>query len=149
MANDSTKVGKDFSKEIKEILKSNKEAFKNAKVEFGTLESDYIDYGGAYTSNVPGSVTSEMLKRLDAAPETAGLLQNSQLYKDTVLARNARDADAAKAGYGVSRKDLENARKIFAKEGFEGLRRAAAAGTVPAAFMYDAVPGQQPSWMRR
>ncbi len=149
MANDATKTGKDFSKEVKEILKSNKDAFKDAKVEFGTLESDYIDYGGAYTSKVPGSVTSEMLKRLDAAPETAGLLQDSQIYRDTVLARNARDTDAAKAGYGASRKDLENARKIFAKDGWEGLRRAAAAGTVPAAFMYDAVPGELPPWMNR
>jgi len=149
MANDATKTGKDFSKEVKEILKSNKDAFKDAKVEFGTLESDYIDYGGAYTSKVPGSVTSEMLKRLDAAPETAGLLQDSQIYRDTVLARNARDTEAAKAGYGASRKDLENARKIFAKDGWEGLRRAAAAGTVPAAFMYDAVPGELPPWMNR
>jgi hypothetical protein len=149
MANDATKTGKDFSKEVKEILKSNKDAFKDAKVEFGTLESDYIDYGGAYTSKVPGSVTSEMLKRLDAAPETAGLLQDSQIYRDTVLARNARDTEAAKAGYGASRKDLENARKIFAKDGWEGLRRAAVAGTVPAAFMYDAVPGELPPWMNR
>lgn len=135
MANDSTKTGKDFAAEVRGILKTNKEVFAGAGVDFGALKSNYVDYGGAWQSGTPGAVTNEMLKYLDAAPKTAGLLDASQGYRSTVLARNARDADAAKAGYGVSRPDMERARQIFAKDGYEGLRRAAAAGTVPAAAM--------------
>lgn len=135
MANDATKTGKDFANEIKSIIKNNKNEFSNANATFGTIESNYIDYGGAYRGGIPGSVTKEMLKYLDTAPKTASMLENSQAYKNTVLARNARDAEAAKAGYGVSRTDIERARKIFSEQGWEGLRRAAAAGTVPAAFM--------------
>ena len=66
---------------------------------------------------------------------TASLLENNQMYRDTVLARNARDAEAAQAGFGVNRADVVRAREIFAAQGWEGLRRAAAAGTVPAYFM--------------
>jgi hypothetical protein len=99
------------------------------------LNRSFPSTGGAWQSGTPGAVTNEMLKYLDAAPKTAGLLDASQGYRNTVLARNARDAEAAKAGYGVSRPDMELARQIFAKDGYEGLRRAAAAGTVPAAAM--------------
>ena len=135
IANESTKVGKDFANEIRGIIKSNKADFSNANTEFGSIASDYIDYSTAYKSGKPGSVTTEMLKYLDAAPNTASLLEKNQMYRDTVLARNARDAEAAQAGFGVNRADVVRAREIFAAQGWEGLRRAAAAGTVPAYFM--------------
>ena len=76
-----------------------------------------------------------MDNHLAQTPGNASLLEKNQMYRDTVLARNARDADAAQAGFGVSRADVVRAREIFAAQGWEGLRRAAAAGTVPAYFM--------------
>jgi hypothetical protein len=135
MANDGTPAGKLFADDVRSILKSNKETFKDAKVDFGALKSNYIDYGEAYKSGVPGSVTNELMKYLDAAPKTAAMLEGNQLYRNTVLRRNERDAMAAKSGFGVSRADVMRAREIFAKQGWQGLKDAAKAGTVPAVFM--------------
>jgi hypothetical protein len=135
MANDGTPAGKLFADDVRSILKGNKETFKDAKVDFGALKSNYIDYGDAYKSGVPGSVTNELMKHLEAAPKTAAMLEGNQLYRNTVLRRNERDAMAAKAGYGVSRADVMRAREIFAKYGWQGLKDAAKAGTVPAVFM--------------
>jgi len=76
--------------------------------------------------------------------------QDSLLTLLKVTAEIMDSGDVYPYFYGdYDKKDLENARKIFAKDGWEGLRRAAAAGTVPAAFMYDAVPGELPPWMNR
>lgn len=130
-----TKIGKDFAKEVRDIIKANKGVFKGANTDFGALESGYLPYTDAYLSGNPGSVTTELLKYMDAAPETKGLLNDSQGYRDTVVARNPRDTDAAAKGYGVARADMVRARKIFAEQGYEGLRRAAAAGTVPAVLL--------------
>jgi hypothetical protein len=130
-----TKLGKDFAKEVRDIIKANKGLFAGANADFGKLESNYIDYNDAWRSGTPGAVTMEMLKYMDAAPETAGLLADSRGYRDAVVARNARDTDAAAKGYGVAREDVMRARKIFAEQGWEGLRKAAAAGTVPAALL--------------
>jgi len=135
MTNEGTAAGKKFADEVRGIVKANKETFKDAKVEFGALKSNYIDYGPAYKSGTPGAVTNELMKYMDAAPKTAGMLEGNQLYKDTVLRRNERDVQAAKAGFGVSRADVMRAREIFAKSGWQGLKDAAKAGTVPAVFM--------------
>jgi hypothetical protein len=80
-------------------------------------------------------VTNELLKYLEAAPKTASLLEGSPGYRATVLERNVRDIDAAAKGFGVAREDVLLARKIFAEEGWEGLKKAAAAGTVPVALL--------------
>jgi hypothetical protein len=141
IGNDSTAMGKALAEEIRQVLKANKKEFGATKAEFGRVESDYIDYADAWKSKAPGSVTAEMLKRLDAAGPTAAALEASPAYRSTVLARNARDADAAKAGMGVAREDLIRAREIFARDGWEGLRRAAAAGTVPAVLLTAGVFG--------
>lgn len=53
-------------------------------------------------------------------------------YREAVAARNARDIDYAAKGFGVAREDVIRARNIFKAEGFEGLRKAAKAGIVPA-----------------
>jgi len=135
MANDGTPAGKLFADDVRSILKGNKETFKDAKVDFGALKSNYIDYGDAYKSGVPGSVTNELMRHLEAAPKTAAMLEGNQLYRNTVLRRNERDAQAAKSGFGVSRADVMKAREIFAKYGWQGLKDAAKAGTVPAVFM--------------
>jgi len=135
MSNESTPAGKKFADDVRSILKGNKETFKDAKIDFGALKSDYIDYGDAYKSGVPGAVTNELIKHMEAAPKTAGMLEGNQLYRNTVLKRNERDAAAAKSGFGVSRADVMRAREIFAKHGWQGLKEAAKAGTVPAVFM--------------
>jgi hypothetical protein len=141
MTNSNTPVGKDFSNDIRQILKNNKNIFSNTKTDFGALKSKYIDYGDAWSSGVPGSVTKELLKYIDAAPVTGSKLEGSQLYRDTVKARTARDLTAEEAGLGKVREDMVRAREIFAKDGWAGLRKAAEAGIVPAVFLSpNAVP---------
>lgn len=134
IANDATKSGKEFADEMRQLVKDNKSAFAGSKMEMGRLESDYIDYSGAWSQG-KGAVTGEMLKRLDQAPQTRGLLDTSDAYRSAVLSRNARDVEAAAQGLGVARQDVLRAREIFAKEGWEGLRKAAKAGTVPAVML--------------
>jgi hypothetical protein len=141
MANDSTKVGKPFADEVRQILKENKNILKDAKVEFGKLESGYIDYGEAYRSNQPGAVTTRLIEMLKQAPSTAKALEESEGYRSAVAARNARDAEYAAKGFGVNRKDVETARNIFQKEGWAGLEKAVKQGIVPALFL--SVAGQQ------
>ena len=141
MANSKTPKGKEFSKDIKKIIKDNKNAFHGVTTDFGALNSNYINYGDAWKSNIPGSVTKELLKYIDTAPVTGSKLEGSQLYRDTVKARNARDLAAEKSGLGKVRADMVRAREIFAKEGWNGLRKAAEAGIVPAVFLSpNAVP---------
>lgn len=135
MSNEGALAGAEMAKEVREIMKRNKGLFSGSDVEFGAIKSGYIDYGEAYKSGVPGSVTKELLRYIEASPKTAKALEGSQLYRNTVTARNARDIDAAREGYGVSRSDLMRAREIFQKDGWAGLKRAAEAGTVPAVFM--------------
>ena len=141
MANSKTPKGKEFSKDIKKIIKDNKNAFHGVTTDFGALNSNYINYGDAWKSNIPGSVTKELLKYIDTAPVTGSKLEGSQLYRDTVKARNARDLAAEKSGLGKVRADMVRAREIFAKDGWNGLRKAAEAGIVPAVFLSpNAVP---------
>jgi hypothetical protein len=141
MTNRNTPVGKEFSNDIRQILKNNKNIFSKTKTDFGALKSKYIDYGDAWSSGAPGSVTKELLKYIDAAPITGSKLEGSQLYRDTVKARTARDLAAEKSGLGKVRADMVRAREIFAKDGWAGLRKAAEAGIVPAVFLSpNAVP---------
>jgi hypothetical protein len=141
MTNPNTPVGKEFSNDIRQILKNNKNIFSKTKTDFGALKSKYIDYGDAWSSGAPGSVTKELLKYIDAAPITGSKLEGSQLYRDTVKARTARDLAAEKSGLGKVRADMVRAREIFAKDGWAGLRKAAEAGIVPAVFLSpNAVP---------
>jgi hypothetical protein len=135
MANDGTPAGGAFAADVRAIMKANKDLFPGAKMETGNLQSNYIDYGDAWRSGKPGAVTEAMLQHLEAAPKTANLLEGSPEYRATVLARNARDIDAAAKGAGVAREDVLRARKIFAEEGWAGLKKAAAAGTVPAVLL--------------
>jgi hypothetical protein len=135
MTNSNTPVGKEFSNDIRQVLKNNKDIFSKTKTDFGVLKSNYIDYGDAWSSGVPGSVTKELLKYIDTAPVTGSKLEGSQLYRNTVKARNTRDLAAEKSNLGKVRADMVRAREIFAKDGWDGLRKAAEAGTVPAAFM--------------
>ena len=134
IANDATKTGKAFADEVRQLLKDNKGAFAGSKVELGRIESDYIDYADAWSQG-KGAVTNAMLRQMDQAPQTRALLENSSAYRTAVMSRNARDVDAAAKGLGVARQDVLRAREIFSKEGWEGLRKAAKAGTVPAIML--------------
>lgn len=132
LANADTAQGEKFAKEVREILKKNSEIFGKAKVDFGRTESGYIDFGEAYRSKTPGAVTAKMLEMLDQAPMTMKNLDVNPAYRAAVEARNLRDIEYANKGFGVAREDVIRARKIFKAEGFEGLRKAAKAGIVPA-----------------
>jgi hypothetical protein len=132
-----SKSGADFAKEVRELTKSlpNK-----PEATFGRFEGGYVDYSGAWPQG-KGAVTKEMLQRVDAAPTTRGLLGESVPFRDAVVARNARDLEAQAKGFGVAREDVLRAREIFAKEGWDGLRRAAEKGIVPAVLATPAVSG--------
>ncbi len=141
MANSNTPTGDEFAKQVRQIIKDNKTMFGSIKPTFGVKEGHYIDYGDQWKSGVPGSVTSKLLEYVDAAPTTAARLEGNSLYRSTAEARNLRDNAAVAAGHGVNKMEL--ARQIFKEQGYEGLRRAAAAGTVPAAFLS---VGDLPDW---
>jgi hypothetical protein len=128
-----TKVGKDMADEVRGILKANKDLFKGSRVEFGALASDYIDLASGRKAG-PGGAAKVMLEKLDAAPKTRGLLEDSPAYREAVVARSARDLDP-KWNAGPTDPRMILAREIFKKEGWEGIRRAAAAGTIPIALL--------------
>jgi hypothetical protein len=132
LANEGTAQGEKFAKEVRDIVKKNPEAFGKTEIDFGRAETGYIDYGDAYRSNTPGAVTARMLEMMEQAPMTMKNLDVNPAYRETVAARNARDIDYAAKGFGVAREDVIRARNIFKAEGFEGLRKAAKAGIVPA-----------------
>jgi hypothetical protein len=132
LANEGTARGEKFAKEVRDIVKKNPEAFGKTEIDFGRAETGYIDYGDAYRSNTPGAVTARMLEMMEQAPMTMKNLDVNPAYRETVAARNARDIDYAAKGFGVAREDVIRARNIFKAEGFEGLRKAAKAGIVPA-----------------
>jgi len=132
LANEGTAQGEKFAKEVRDIVKKNPEAFGKTEIDFGRAETGYIDYGDAYRSNTPGAVTARMLQMMEQAPMTMKNLDVNPAYRETVAARNARDIDYAAKGFGVAREDVIRARNIFKAEGFEGLRKAAKAGIVPA-----------------
>lgn len=134
LANEGTAQGEKFAKEVREIVKKNPEAFGKTEINFGRAETGYIDYGDAYRSNTPGAVTARMLEMMEQAPTTMKNLDVNPAYRETVAARNVRDIDYAAKGFGVAREDVIRARNIFKAEGFEGLRKAAKAGIVPAVF---------------
>lgn len=125
--------GKDFAAQVRDVLKKNKPLFGNTKPDLGSFDGGYIDYAGA--GDHPGAKAKMLLQKLDAAPQTRDALDGSELYRQTVGARNTRDIDPKWGPYGSVSEGLMRARTIFEKEGVEGLRRAAEAGIVPAAFI--------------
>ena len=132
LANEGTAQGEKFANEVRDIVKKNRETFGKTEIDFGRAETGYIDYGDAYRSKTPGAVTARMLEMMEQAPMTMKNLDVNPAYRETVAARNARDIDYAAKGFGVAREDVTRARNIFKAEGFEGLRKAAKAGIVPA-----------------
>jgi hypothetical protein len=128
-----TKLGKDFADEVRGTIKANKPLFQGANVDFGALASDYVDLASGRQAG-PGGGAKVMLEKLDAAPKTRGLLEDSPAYREAVVARSARDLDP-KWNAGPTDPRMILAREIFKKEGWEGIRRAAAAGTIPAALL--------------
>lgn len=132
LANEGTAQGEKFAKEVRDIVKKNPEVFGKPELQFGRAETGFIDYGDAYRSNIPGSVTTKMLEVMEQSPSTMINLERNPAYREAVAARNARDIEYAAKGFGVAREDVIRARNIFKAEGFEGLRKAAKAGIVPA-----------------
>ena len=102
-------------------------------MELGRLDSSYIDFEGAAKNSGPSPVTHKMLDSVNKSQKIKGLLGNSQEIKDTVLAKNIRDADYSKQGFGKLNKKYVLARKIFSESGWKGLEKAAAKGLLPAA----------------
>ena len=128
-----TKLGKEFGKDVRDIIKANKSEFDGAQIDLGRLDSGYIDFEGAAKNAGPSPVTQELLSRVNKNPKIKGLLGNSQEIKDAVLAKNARDADYSKQGFGKLNKKYVLARKIFSESGWKGIEKAAARGLLPAA----------------
>lgn len=130
---EKTKLGKEFGKEIRKIIKSNKSMFEDVKTDFGRLDKGYIDFEGAAKNSGPSPVTHKMLDSVNKSQKIKGLLGNSQEIKDTILAKNIRDADYSKQGFGKLNPKYVLARKIFSESGWKGIEKAAAKGLLPAA----------------
>ena len=129
---DEAAKGEAFSKDVRDIVRNNKGLFSGSNIDIGRAETGYIDYGDQWRSKVPGSVTERMLQTVEQAPETMKYLEGNPAYREAVASRNVRDLDYAAKGFGVAREDVIRARKIFKEQGFDGLRKAAKAGIVPA-----------------
>lgn len=134
LGNEGTASGPALADELRAIVKQNKGDYADANMTLGRVDSVYPYYGDLW-QGPPGSVTNSLLDHLAKAPATAGRLEESPAYRAAVVSRNARDLDPMYARYGAIRDDLVRARQIFADEGWDGLRRAAAAGLVPAAAL--------------
>jgi hypothetical protein len=98
------------------------------KLQSGYLETGIVDDGQLPSPVGSGLATRRLLEQVDQNPTFRGKLDASKPVRKRVSARAVRDADwSAKTGMPV-RSDLQTAREIYAREGFEGLRRALDAG---------------------
>ena len=130
MANDATKQGGEFAKDVRGLLK---DLQLTPRLEFGRTESGYssmFERGG----QGPSPITRGLLSEVSQSPSTMQAME-SQAVRDAVLARNARDLKAEAEGLGVARPDVLRAREIFAKDGWAGLKAAAEKGIVPVAVL--------------
>jgi hypothetical protein len=84
-----------------------------------------------------GAATTQLLEQVDKVPMARDNLGNNPEVRAAVLSRVDRDIDHAAALGLPIRESLQNARRIFAESGFEGLRAALKAGVValPAAAL--------------
>jgi hypothetical protein len=135
LANDQTKQGKEFAKEVRGLLK---ESGLNPAVDFGRAETGYasmFERGG----DGPSPITRGLLSEIEKSPTTMRAME-AQPVRDAALARNARDLAAQADGLGVARQDVIRAREIFARDGWAGLKAAAEKGIVPATVLAILLP---------
>ena len=128
---DSKILGADFSSLIRKLVKEHKLPVE--KPEFGALVSEYIPMHELAPEG-GGKVAKGLLGYLERSPSTMRALDEDQFVRNAVAARNVRDVVASEAGAGPVRQDMLLARRIFLKEGIEGIRRAAEKGIIPAFF---------------
>jgi hypothetical protein len=125
---DGTAVNKALRGELGKELNS---LFPGARIERARTVSDAVDFQDALSAGSAGQgkATRQLLGLLDdpVSPATAAKIGGDPRVR-AKAAGNA-ERDAATAGrYGPVREDIQNARRIFAEGGVEGLRRALAQG---------------------
>ncbi len=124
---DLKKMKSAFEADVKEALGNRVKGVKMVK-----SEGDYPGYEGKWEApQGKGEVTRQFMDYLGGAAEQNPLLAEFYAQKPStelqklMESMNIRDIEApAKYGVGAPRKDVLNAREIFAREGVEGLRRA-------------------------
>jgi hypothetical protein len=124
--------GAAFAKDVRGFTKSQGlEKPEMGKMAPGRLAADYESLWQHPEGS--GSVTRAMLENLEKSPEVAARLDDPAI-RAAVGAKNERDL--AFSQWGAPRDDVHLARKIFSEEGFEGLKKALAAGALlPAAVI--------------
>ena len=122
---------KAFESDVKDALGNRVKGVKMVK-----SEGDYPGYEGKWEEpQGSGAVTRQLMEYLDTAKGQNPLLAefyaqrpSTELQK-LMESMNIRDIKAPeKFGVGAPRKDVLNAREIFAREGIEGLRKALEGG---------------------
>jgi len=98
------------------------------KLQSGYLESGIMDDGQLPTTVGSGIATRRLLASVGQNPTFMNKLDQSPDVRKRVAARRTRDADYAQKLHMPVRQDLQTARDIYSREGFEGLRRALEAG---------------------
>jgi hypothetical protein len=103
------------------------------------MDSGYLGYEDAWASGKPGAVTAQLMQHMDdnaaGAPAAASRLENDPAFKQKVLDLYDQSVERHAMTMGDSKPNqlLQNARRIFAEEGYAGLRAAIDKGIVPAA----------------
>jgi hypothetical protein len=115
----------DLGRDVRSVLPA------GTDVQRARLVSGAVDFQDAFSAANAGQgkATRQLLGLLDdpASPAIAQKIGDSPAVRAKAAANAARD-EAASARYGAVRPDIQNARRIFASEGVEGLRRALAQG---------------------
>lgn len=145
--------GKELTADVGSILKGPNLRPMGLKPQWGNLWSTYIDYEPQWALG-KGAVTKQMLEEVSKSPTAMAAMESSTKLPSYLLARNARDVEAAASGMGVAREDVLRAREIFANapagQRFEALRKAAEQGIVPGVMLGGVSLGsmtQQPDYM--
>jgi len=113
----------DFGAQIEDL--SGGAGFERADVNAG-----YRDYEGTWQAGEgSGQATTKLLENLDNNPELAAKLDTPAM-REKALANMERDYQFAKEQNLPIREDIQTARKILGKSGFEGLRKALKEGKV-------------------
>lgn len=108
-------------------------AYGTGPAERFTLQSGYLETGIMDDGQLPtpvgsGLATRRLLAAVGQNPTFMGKLDQSKAVRRRVAARAARDADVSKQLGLPVREDLQTARALYSREGFDGLRRALEAG---------------------
>lgn len=127
-------LGTTMAKAIAQALQE--QGITGASARYGKAGSQYVDYSDLWGAPGKSPVTNAMLDQLDKTPLTRDALEHQDV-RDAVGALNPRDQTLSESGWGPLNEKLMHLRDVFAKEGWAGVRREAAAGTVPAAMLMD------------